>query len=62
LSLTDRVETTILIGAGWLALIPLFLAFNPARLNLLQSAAAVLASGVIAIGTVALTWLHDSDR
>lgn len=57
MSLTDRVETTILIGAGWLAFIPLFLAFNPVGLNLLQSAAAVLASGVIAIGAVALTWV-----
>jgi hypothetical protein len=38
-----------------LAFITLFLAFNPARLDIWQSSAAVLTSGFIAVGAVALT-------
>jgi heme O synthase-like polyprenyltransferase len=58
----NRVELTIIIGVCLLTFIPLFLAFNPARLNIFQNVAAVLGSGVIAIGAVALTWVHDIKR
>jgi O-antigen ligase len=49
------IRRTIIIGSTWLALATLFLAFNPA--GLWQSVAAVLASGVVAVGAVALTWV-----
>lgn len=51
------IRRTIIIGSTRLASATLFLAFNPARLGLWQSAAAVLASGVVAVGAVALTWV-----
>jgi len=55
---SKRVGRTIIIGSTWLAAVALFLAFNPARLGFWQSAAAELASGVIAVGAVALTWVN----
>ena len=55
---SKRVGRTIIIGSTWLASITLFLAFNPICLNIWQSATAVLASGVIAVGAVALTWVN----
>ena len=51
------LRRTIIIGSTWLASATLFLAFNPAGLGLWQSAAAVMASGVVAVGAVALTWV-----
>jgi hypothetical protein len=62
MGMKNRIVWTVLIGVLWLAFIPLFLAFNPARLNIFQNVAAVLGSGVIAIGAVALTWVHDIGR
>jgi hypothetical protein len=53
-----RVRRTVVIGSAWLASVSLFLAFNPARLGFWQSAATALASGVIAVGAVALTWVN----
>ncbi len=55
---SKSVGRTIVIGSAWLAAVTLFLAFNPAGLGFWQSAAAVLASGVIAVGAVALTWVN----
>ena len=55
---SKRVGRTIIIGVCWLAFITLFLAFNPARLGIWQSTAAVLTSGFIAVGAVALTWVN----
>lgn len=52
------IRRTIIIGFTWLASATLFLAFNPARLGLWQSAASVLASGVVAVGAIALTWVN----
>ena len=54
MDLINRVEKTIVIGICWLTFIIIFLGFNPARLDIWQNMAAVLASGVIAIGTIAL--------
>ena len=55
---SKRVGRTISIGSTWLAAVTLFLAFNPAGLGIWQSTAAVLASGVIAVSAVALTWVN----
>jgi hypothetical protein len=55
---SKRVGRTIVIGSAWLASVTLFLAFNPTGLGFWQSAAAVLASGFIAVGAVALTWVN----
>lgn len=59
---SKRVGRTIIIGSAWLAVVTLFLAFNPARLGFWQSVAAVLVSGVIAVGAVALTWVNTRVR
>jgi hypothetical protein len=55
---SNRVGRTIIIGSTWLASVTLFLAFNPTGFGIWQSAAAVIASGVIAVGAVALTWVN----
>lgn len=52
----NRVDRTILIGVCWLVFIVLYLAFNPAKFGFWQNVAAFLASGVIAVGSIALTW------
>jgi uncharacterized membrane protein (DUF485 family) len=57
---SKRIELTIIIEICWLVFITLFLAFNPARLGIWQSTAAVLTSGFIAVGTVALTWVKTA--
>jgi hypothetical protein len=54
---SKRIRQTIVIGTTWLAAVTLLLALNPAGLGFWQSVAAVLASGVIAVGAVALTWV-----
>jgi uncharacterized membrane protein (DUF485 family) len=56
---TNKVGRTIIIGVIWLSFITLFLAFNPAGLDIWHSAAAVIASGFIAVGAVALTWVDE---
>jgi hypothetical protein len=55
---SKRVGRTIIIGSTWLASVTLFLTFNPTGLGIWQSAAAVLASGFIAVGAAALTWVN----
>lgn len=55
---SKRFGRTIIIGSTWLAAVTLFIAFNPTGLGFWQSAAAVIASGVIAVGAVALTWVN----
>ena len=54
---SKRIRRTIVIGSTWLAAVTLLLAFNPDGLGFWQNAATVLASGVIAVGAVALTWV-----
>ncbi len=56
--ISKRVRRTIIMGSAWLTAVVLFLAFNPARLSFWQSAAAVMGSGIIAVGAVALTWVN----
>ena len=55
---SKNIRRTIIIGSTWLTAATLLLAFNPAGLGFWQNAAAVLASGVIAVGAVALTWVN----
>ena len=52
------IRRTIIICSTWLASATLFLAFNPAGLGLWQSAASVLASGVVTVGAIGLTWVN----
>ena len=56
-NLTNRIEKTVFIGTCWLVFVIFFLTFNPIGLNIFQSIAVFLASGFIAIGAVALTWV-----
>ena len=57
LNLLSRIKKTLFIGIFWLTFIILFLAFNPIGLNLFQSIAIFLSSGIIAVGLLALMWV-----
>jgi uncharacterized membrane protein (DUF485 family) len=56
---TKQIEQTIIIGTSWFLFILTLLSFNPAKLNIWQITAAILTSGLIAVGTVALSWIKS---
>lgn len=56
-NLTNRIEKTVFIGTCWLVFVIFCLTFNPIGLSIFQSIAVFLASGLIAVGAVALTWI-----
>ncbi|MHA1939872.1 MAG: hypothetical protein ACW97O_16830 [Candidatus Thorarchaeota archaeon] len=55
---SKRIRRTITMGSIWLAAVLLFMAFNPVGLGFWQRTTAVIASGFITVGAVALTWIN----
>ena len=56
---SQRLGHTIIIGVVWVAFTVLVLAVNPAKLGIWQNIAAVLSTGIVAVGAVALTWIRS---
>jgi hypothetical protein len=54
---SKQIGQTIIIGTFWFVLVLMLVTFNPAQLNIWQTAAAILSSGIIAVGAVALSWI-----
>ena len=61
MDLISQIEKTVFVGISWLVSAILFLAFKPIVINLFQSIALFLASGIITIGIITLIWIAAED-
>jgi len=57
-SLGLKAAGTVMLGAGWLAFIVLFLAFFAGDMDFWQKVAVFIASGAIVGGLIAVMWIR----